>query len=181
MECIVLPERVFSERLLFERLRYEDATEIFYAYASKEEATKYVSWATHTSIRDTNEYLKNAKNRWDSGLDYSYSIRLGKNSHLIGSYGIINENGRIQFGYILSPTYWNQGIATEACKAFTTLLCSLKNIYRIGTFVDCDHAASIRVLEKCGYDLEAKLSNWMRFPNQMNQVKDCYTFVLRQT
>lgn len=173
-----LPESLESERLLFQRLRYEDAEEIFYAYASKAEATKFVSFATHKDIRDTRTYLRYAKNAWDMGLDYTYSIRLKDNSQLIGSYGIINEMGRIQFGYILSPTYWGNGYATEACLFMTSLLKTQPEVYRIGSFVDQEHAASARVLEKSGYRCEGTLKHWIRFPNQNNQAKDCKVYVL---
>lgn len=178
MERLNLPEEIITERLCLQRLRYEDAEEIFYTYASKPEATRYVSWATHASIRETNEYLRFARKAWSSGLDYSFSIRLKSSRQLLGSYGVINEDGRVQFGYIFSPSYWNQGFATEVCLAITNLLTTKNSVHRIGTFVDCDNVASIRVLEKCGYRQEAKLHRWMRFPNQENKVKDCWVYEL---
>jgi ribosomal-protein-alanine N-acetyltransferase len=178
MERLNLPEEVITERLLLQRLRYEDAEEIFYAYASKAEATRYVTWPAHNSIKTTREYVRYAKRAWNEGLDYSYTIRLRKTSQLIGSYGVINENGRVQFGYILSPTFWNQGIATEACMAVTSLLKTKAQIHRIGTFVDCDNMASAKVLEKCGYKMEATLQRWLCFPNQENKAKDCWVYVL---
>ncbi|NBP67489.1 MAG: N-acetyltransferase [Cytophagia bacterium] len=178
MERMNLPESLESERLLFQRLRYEDAEEIFYAYASKAEATRFVSFATHKDIKDTRTYLRYAKNAWDMGLDYAYSIRLKESSQLIGSYGIINEMGRIQFGYILSPTYWGNGYATEACLLLTALLKTQRGVYRIGSFVDQEHIASIRVLEKSGFVCEGTLKRWIKFPNQDNTAKDCKVFVL---
>ncbi|GCC49946.1 N-acetyltransferase [Chryseotalea sanaruensis] len=181
MERMNLPESLESERLLFQRLRYEDAEEIFYAYASKAEATRFVSFATHKDIRDTRTYLRYAKNAWDMGLDYTYSIRLKENSQLIGSYGIVNEMGRVQFGYILSPMHWGNGYATEACLRITSLLKTQPGVYRIGSFVDQEHTASSRVLEKSGYSCEGIFKNWIRFPNQDNQdnqAKDCKVYVL---
>ena len=52
MSRLSLPAIIRTERLLLQRLRYEDAEEIFYAYASKPEATRYVSWPTHRSDID---------------------------------------------------------------------------------------------------------------------------------
>jgi [ribosomal protein S5]-alanine N-acetyltransferase len=177
MDRIELPERIETERLLIQRLKYEDAEEIFYCYASKPEATRYVSWATHTSIRETRTFLRYANDSWSYGLDFSFSIRLKETQQLIGSYGVINEKGRMQFGYILGPNHWGKGFATEACIAITHLLKAQDQIYRIGTYVDCENIASIKVVEKCGYTCEAKLSNWMCFPNQNNQPKDCWVYV----
>lgn len=181
MERLNLPEQLTTERLLLQRLRYEDAEEIFYAYASKPEATRFVTWPTHTSIKVTREYIRYVQQAWNQGLDYSYTIRLCKTGQLIGSYGVINENGRVQFGYILSPTFWNMGIATEACTAITSLLKGKSQLHRIGTFVDCDNIASAKVLEKCGYEREATLQRWLCFPNQENKAKDCWVYVLPRT
>jgi hypothetical protein len=54
----MLPELYQTDRLVVARLRYEDAEEMFYAYASKPEATRFVTWLTHKSIADTRSYLR---------------------------------------------------------------------------------------------------------------------------
>src|SRR5688500_20309478 len=95
-----MPATVETERLLLQRLRYEDAEEIFYAYASKPEATRFLSWATHQSVDETRSYLKYAVESWNFGTDYAYSIRL-KNRILIGSIGVVNDDGKIQLGYVI--------------------------------------------------------------------------------
>jgi ribosomal-protein-alanine N-acetyltransferase len=173
-----LPEKISTDRLLIQRLRYEDAEEIFYCYASKPEATKFMSWPTHRSIDDTRGFLSYATAAWAQGMDYSFSIRLKESNRMIGSFGVINENGKIQFGYIFSPTQWGNGFATEVCKALMELLTQEKAVFRIGTYVDVENSASIRVLQKCGFVEEARLSDWMIFPNQNNTPKDCILFSL---
>lgn len=173
-----LPSKIESDRLIIERLRYEFAEEIFFAYASKPEATKYVAWPTHNRVEETREYLKYAIAAWNLGTDYSYIIRVKQTNQLIGSIGCINEQGKVQFGYILSPNFWNQGIATEACKTLLSKLCALQNVFRIWTFTDVDNIASQRVLTKCGLVEEARLSLWFRFINQHNTPKDCILFKL---
>jgi ribosomal-protein-alanine N-acetyltransferase len=172
-----LPVSFQSERLVFTRLRYEDAEEVFYSYASKLACTKYLSWPTHQKIADTQQFLYYAVKAWNLGLDYSYSIRLKENNRLIGAYGIINEHGKIQFGYVLSDLHWGKGYATEACRQATTQLLKLKNIFRIGTYVDCEHNVSCNVLEKSGFVKEARLKNWLVFPNQENLPKDCWVYI----
>lgn len=170
-----MPAKIETERLLLQRLKYEDAEEIFYAYASKPEATKYLSWETHRSIDDTRTFLKYAIESWNYGSDYSYSIRL-KNMILIGSIGVLHDEGKIQLGYVISPTHWRKGYTTEACAAILSVLKTFKQLYRIGTFVDAENTASIKVLKKCGLREEARLEKWFRFTNQDNQPKDCILF-----
>lgn len=171
-----LPEKFETPRLLLQRLKYEDAEEIFYAYASKSEATRYVTWATHQTIRDTRQYLATAVPAWNSGLHFNYSLRLLQDNRLVGSIGAINEGGRVQFGYIISPLWWNNGFATEACQWLLGQLILEKSVFRIWTFVDVDNESSCAVLRKCGMIEEARMIRWHSFVNQDNKAKDCIFF-----
>lgn len=173
-----LPKELFTERLSIQKLRYEDAEEIFYCYASKEEATQYMSWPTHQSIADTRAFLKYAAEGWETGKDYSYAIRLVNSARLIGSFGVINSNGKLQFGYILSPTQWRKGYATEVCKCMMSLLRKQPGVRSIQTFTDIDNTASAKVLLKSGLVEEARLTNWFKFVNQGDKAKDCIHFKL---
>jgi [ribosomal protein S5]-alanine N-acetyltransferase len=178
MEKLMLPEKIRTERLIMQRLRYEDAEEIFYTYASKPEVTKYVSWPTHRTMEDTQNFLRYAISNWSLGLDFSYTLRQKNTTTLIGSFGLMNEDGKIQFGYALSPVYWSQGYATEACSAFMKLVNGYPQVFRVNTFVDTENIGSIRVLEKCGLVREATLRKWFRFVNQNMVARDCYLYVL---
>lgn len=172
-----MPESFRTARLGAFRLRHEDAEEIFYTYASKAEATRFVSWPTHQNLKETRSYLSRTWRGWDLGVDYSFGIRLD-GRRLIGSCGVVNDDGVIQFGYIFSPNLWGQGFATEACRALLDLLRQMPEIKSIGTFVDADNIASIRVLEKSGLRCVERREKWFRFVNQDNTVKDCLMFSL---
>ena len=178
MVVLNLPDHIVTERLSLRRLRYEDAEEIFYTYASKPEVTRFVSWPTHQTLRDTNAFLRYAINAWDSGTDYSFAIRLKESNRLIGSIGVINEDGKLQFGYVFSPTQWNKGYATEVCLRLMSLLRNQQGVYRIQSFVDSENVSSARVLIKSGLVEEARLVRWFRFVNQSNEAKDCILFKL---
>lgn len=178
MLVLDLPDQILTERLSLQRLKYEDAEEIFYTYASKPEVTRYVSWPTHKSLRDTNAFLHYAVNAWERGTDYSFTVRLKESNRLIGSIGVINEDGKLQFGYVFSPTQWNKGYATEVCLRLMDLLRRQRGVYRIQSFVDAENISSARVLIKSGLVEEARLSRWFRFVNQGNEAKDCILFKL---
>jgi ribosomal-protein-alanine N-acetyltransferase len=172
------PEKIETARLALQRLRYEDAEEIFYTYASKPEATKYLSWRTHRTVEDTRAFLRYTIESWNNGTDYSFSVRLRHNHKLIGAFGVINEDGKIQFGYVLSPSQWGCGYGTEACKTVMEILKNFPGVYRIGTFVDVANSASVKVLLKSGLIEEARLEKWHRFVNQNNEPRDCILFKL---
>jgi ribosomal-protein-alanine N-acetyltransferase len=173
-----LPELIITSRLEIRRLKYEDADEIFYTYASKPEATKYVSWPTHQRLADTRSFVDYAVRAWNGGTDYSYGLRLTGINRFIGTFGILHDVGKVQFGYVLGPNYWGNGYATEACIQMMSLLRGLNGIYRVGTLVDVDNVASSRVLIKAGLVEEARLSKWMRFVNQNSEPRDCILYRL---
>jgi [ribosomal protein S5]-alanine N-acetyltransferase len=112
------------------------------------------------------------------GIDFSYTLRLKQSNKLIGGFGAINEAGKVQFGYAISPVHWGKGYTTEACISVLTILKKYSQIYRISTFVDTENIASIRVLEKSGLIREATLIKWFRFINQNNAPKDCSLYYL---
>jgi ribosomal-protein-alanine N-acetyltransferase len=173
-----LPESLETERFFIQRLRYEDAEEIFYVYASKTEATKFVSWPTHQSMQETRRFLDYAVKAWDDHIEYSFSIRLKESNLLVGSFSVINDNGKVSFGYIFGPNHWSKGYATETCRLMMNKLFTTPGIHRIWTFVDVDNVASSKVLLKCGLVEEARLSKWFRFINQDNEPKDCLIYRL---
>ncbi len=173
-----LPEKLSTERLVLQRLRYEDAEEIFYSYASKPQATRFVSWPTHQSLDDTRSFLSYVISAWSVGKDYSFSVRLKESNRLIGSFGIMNDEGKIQFGYTLSPTQWGNGYATEVCTCMMKLLKKTESVIRVQTFVDVDNVASAKVLFKSGLVEEAHLVGYFKFVNQGNEAKDCILFKL---
>ena len=175
---IGLPEKIETQRLVLQRLKYEDAEEIFYTYASKPEATRYMAWPTHKTLKDTRTFLDYAMQGWERGIDYSYGIRLQSNNRFIGSIGILNDNGKIQFGYILSPTQWGKGYATEACSNLIQVVKAIPDIQQIGTFVDIENTASRKVLLKTGLKEDFIFSKWFAFVNQNNELKDCVLFSL---
>lgn len=173
-----IPDNVNTDRLYLRPLRYEDADEIFHVYASRAEATRFVSWPTHRSIEDTRQFLNDAVRGWQQGTDYSFSIRKKENHRFIGTFGLLNDNGKIQVGYALGPLHWGNGYATEACSQVLSVLQRVERIYRVGSFVDAENIASAKVLVKSGMVEEARLPEWFRFVNQGNQPKDCILFRL---
>ena len=78
----------------------------------------------------------------------------------VGGIGI--EIGRDVFfrsaeiGYWLGEAYWGRGIATEALRAMTEYAFTTFDLCRLQAGVFEWNPASMRVLEKAGYELEAR-------------------------
>lgn len=81
----------------------------------------------------------------------------------VGGIGIVFKQDvyrrSAEIGYWLGEAYWNRGIATRAVKALTAYIFKQKqfDINRIYAGIFEYNTASARVLEKAGYQMEARL------------------------
>ena len=172
----MIDETIFTTRLELRRLQPSDAEEVFYSYAGKSEVGRYLTWPTHRGFTDTRRFLDHVEKAWVLGLEFTFGLRLKSQNRLIGSIGLQNDDGRIELGYVISPLFWRQGFATEACTGAVTYLKALSWVYRIQSFVDAENIPSAKVLLKSGFIEEARLPKWRRFINQGNVPKDCIQF-----
>src|SRR5215469_5779415 len=72
-----------------------------------------------------------------------------RNGELVGSVGSFLSEGKPQVTYWIGKQYWGQGIATRALAEFVRDL-KTRPLYASAAR---DNAASIRVLEKCGFTI----------------------------
>ncbi len=61
----------------------------------------------------------------------------------------------IEIGYFVGETYWGKGIASEAVKQLTEFIATRLDIVRIEAHVFASNKASMKVLQKNGFYLEA--------------------------
>ena len=71
---------------------------------------------------------------------------------------------RAATGYVFARDAWGRGYATEALRAMVVLAPSV-GLRRLHAMCHPLHHASIRVLEKCGFEREGVLRRYAEFPN----------------
>ena len=140
-----------TERLILRKLNENDADAIFNNWASDPEVTKYLTWPAHENI----EVTKRVVDRWlkeeKDPKTIRFIITLKDNDEPIGSIDVVGYiDGNPEIGYCLSRKYWNQGIMTEACKAFVKHLFN-KGFNKVLIKAVVENIASNRVIEKCGF------------------------------
>ena len=79
--------------------------------------------------------------------------------------GVINtadprDKHLFQGGYWIDPEHWGKGIASVAVRLVKEFLFKECGAVRVQALVEPDNLASIRVLEKCGYDREGLLKKF---------------------
>jgi RimJ/RimL family protein N-acetyltransferase len=159
------PERVETERLVLRRPRPDDAEAIFTRYASDPEVTRYLSFPRHASLENTRAFLALSDADWSRWPAGPYLIERRDRSELIGSTGLSFETGqRAATGYLLAREAWGRGYATEALRVIVDVARSA-GVLRLHALCHCDHAPSVRVLEKAGFECEGTLRRYVVFPN----------------
>jgi ribosomal-protein-alanine N-acetyltransferase len=64
-------------------------------------------------------------------------------------------NDRLEVGYILGRSYWRQGLATEALRAFLGHCFGPLQVHRVEATIDVDNLPSIRLAERLGFRCES--------------------------
>jgi [ribosomal protein S5]-alanine N-acetyltransferase len=159
------PDRLDTTRLLLRRPQAADVPAIFARYASHHDVTRLLSWPRHSNVDDTRAFFAFSDAEWTRGPVGPYLMVRHDDGVLIGSTGLQFETStRASTGYVLAPDAWGHGYATEALGAMVELAATLA-CRRLHAFCHPSHQASIRVLEKCGFDREALLRRYTTFPN----------------
>jgi ribosomal-protein-alanine N-acetyltransferase len=159
------PECIETARLALRRPQRRDAEIIFGRYANDAEVTRYLAWPRHRNLRDTLEFLEFSDNEWDHSPGGPYLIEVRDSGQVIGSTGIEFETEyRASTGYVLARDSWGRGYASEALLGIVGV-CAALGLSRLQAMVHVEHAASRRVLEKCGFVHEGTLCRHTLFPN----------------
>ncbi len=106
---------------------------------------------TNTHFQQQLDKLQNSKS--------NFVWMIEQNEEIVGV--INNASGRdlrvFQGGYWIDPNFWGQGAASAALVLVRDFLFRECAAERIQALVEPDNPASIRVLEKCGYQREGLL------------------------
>ena len=89
-----------------------------------------------------------------------WGLALRESNHVIGTTTLFNlnlDNGRAEIGYAMSRAYWGKGYMHEALSALLSHAFEVLELRRLEADVDPRNAASIRTLERLGFQREGFL------------------------
>lgn len=70
----------------------------------------------------------------------------------------LHQDDTMEFGWTLSPNWWNRGYATEITKLVLGFGFKTLGVPLIWATCDPDNPASRRVMEKCGLEVQDELT-----------------------
>lgn len=164
-----------TERLLLRPVTDDDLEAVF-AYASDPAVVTYMGWPRHTTRGMTRSFLRMRAEEFAERGTGTFLIE--KDGAIIGSTGLhIYDEAPAATGYVIARPHWGHGYATEATLAMIEL--ARENAMpRVEAGCHPDNTASIRVLEKCGLTLEARLPAHMVFPNLSGKLTDLLLYAI---
>jgi RimJ/RimL family protein N-acetyltransferase len=89
-----------------------------------------------------------------------WGLALRESNSVIGTTTLFNlnlDNGRAEIGYAMGRAYWGKGYMNEALQALVVHAFEVMNLRRLEADVDPRNAASIRTLERLGFQREGFL------------------------
>ncbi|NMA60422.1 MAG: GNAT family N-acetyltransferase [Firmicutes bacterium] len=168
-----------TERLVLRQLRYEDGTDI-HAYFN-EGMAKYYDWLPKT-VAEGRGFVRFFKTGYQEEQSIRWGITLKPYDKVIGTCGFsdFDHFSRAELGYELAEQYWHQGIMNEALRAIIPFGFKEIEMHRIQASVFPDNAASIKLLEKLGFQKEGLLREYT-YVKHRDVWEDCLVLALLKT
>jgi RimJ/RimL family protein N-acetyltransferase len=94
------------------------------------------------------------------GSVWKWGLALRDSNKLIGTATLFNlnlDNGRAEIGYAMGRSYWGHGYMNEALQALIKHAFDVVQLRRLEADVDPRNTASIRILERLGFQREGYL------------------------
>lgn len=138
------------------------------AYQQRAEYLQFYPWDSR-SEQDVRQFVQMFVD-WqheEPRAKYQFAITLPDNGQLIGLCGARKKNvsaTEAEIGYELNPTYWSHGYATEAARRVLNFAFGQLRVHRVWATCIAKNSASVRVLEKIGFQKEGCLreNRWMK-------------------
>jgi [ribosomal protein S5]-alanine N-acetyltransferase len=153
-------------------VRLADAELIFQAWGRYQENFTYLTTRVFSDVNDAQRYLVNLFPTPESQAFHIVDPATG----VIGIVKAAVVEHRAQIGYVVHRPFWGRGFATAAVRQLTDTVEALPGISRIWATCALDNPASVRVLEKCDFQREAVLKNWVTYPAQGGRAFDNYSY-----
>ena len=169
------PPTLETERLYLTKIVPEYASDM-HEYACDDEITKYLTWSSHKTPKETERYINLLQKKYKSGVFNDWGLVLKDTGKFIGTCGFTSfdyENNTAEIGYVLAKPYHKMGLATEA--ALRVMQFGIQEFNLAGFCAKCiqGNDASLRVMQKCGLTLEGIYNNTMFIKGEYKTIIVC--------
>jgi len=142
-----------TERLLLRALVDEDVPAM-YALRSDPRVMRFIGRPLARSIEDAAALVQLIQRDVASHAGISWAITEKGSPTMIGVIGfwrVAKEHHRAEVGYTLAPQHWGRGLMHEALQCVLEHGFGALRLHSVQAICDPRNAASVRLLERCGF------------------------------
>jgi RimJ/RimL family protein N-acetyltransferase len=163
-------------RIMLELIKAEstDAEQIYTAWGRYNDNFKLLSARVFQSVADAENYLGAILS---NKHNFAFHVIDSSSQDIVGMIKVAVTGHKAMIGYVIHRSHWGRGFASEAVKRITRILEDDPKITRIWATCALENIGSVRVLEKCGYQQECILKNWIVYPAQGTAAVDNYSYI----
>jgi ribosomal-protein-alanine N-acetyltransferase len=150
-----------TPRLILRQPSEIDAS-VISALRSNEQVNQYIDRSKHTSIQEAKRFIVKVNNGVKEGKSLYWVMSLKNSLKLIGTICLWNfsaDRTVAEVGYELDPAFHGQGYMSEALQCIVAYGFDVLHLSTIEAFTHRDNIASIQLLTKHGFRLEADRSD----------------------
>ncbi|MFN2457103.1 MAG: GNAT family N-acetyltransferase [Chitinophagaceae bacterium] len=147
-----------TERFLLKQVQPEDQRFLFEAL-SDPVAMPY-NGVYFSSFEETKQQLEWYEKNLKDGTGIHWKItekQTNENIGVISVYYFKPQHKKAELGYWLLPRFWQKGIALEVLKPVIKYWQQERDLHRLEAFVEEENTASIRLMEKAGFQWEGTM------------------------
>jgi ribosomal-protein-alanine N-acetyltransferase len=151
--------RLESQNIYFKRLAAEDAEHI-HSFASDTDVSRFIGWRLMNTLDDTRKHVEEMLQNEKAGTHQYASVVLKASGEIIGTAIIFNfdwEARHAEIGYVFDKNHWGRSYGTQTVTMMSRFAFDALDLHRLHALVADANAASARVLEKNGFELEGRL------------------------
>ncbi|MDO4539188.1 MAG: GNAT family N-acetyltransferase [Coriobacteriales bacterium] len=149
-----------TKRLILRRFEEGDLDALYANWAGDERTTRFLTWPTYRTPEDGREVLDEWIASYADPSFYQWAIVLRELGEPIGSISVVGEFPEVcgvEIGYCIGPTWWGQGIVSEALSAVLDYFFETVGVLRVQAKHDVNNPASGGVMRHCGMRYEGTL------------------------
>lgn len=168
---------ITTDRLSLRRIRDDDVDD-FYAIYSDPQVMRYWSTPPLADRDAAGKLISEIHESLARGAILKWGIALRADDKLMGSVTLFNldfTHRRAEMGYAQGRAYWGQGYMQEALRAVLNYAFNKLELHRIEADVDPRNDASVRTLERLGFQREGFLRERWQVSGEL---QDAYLYGL---
>lgn len=149
-----------TRRLLFRQFVAADLDQLYQNLYAHSAVTKTLSPTGSLSLEQTALLLQRRLQHWQQHGFGAWALIHQADQQLIGHCGLHNfqpapaEAPKVELTYAIAPSYWGQGLATEAAKSVLQWGFDVLKLSQIAAVAAPSNFASQRVMQKLGMRYE---------------------------